>query len=227
MINVLVVDDQPMVARVHAEMVSKVDGFQVVGVVHDGGTALSRVCRGGVDLVLLDLTMPGLDGIQVCRQLHALPEAPDVIVITAVREMTTVRAAVRHGAMLYLVKPFVFATLRERLLQYASFRAAAQTRDTVDQREIDEALATLRAPTPVAMPKTLSPESLEAVRAALLGSAEGLTAVEVAERTGMARVTARRYLDHLAVSGVCLREPLYGRAGRPVLRYRMRNALGE
>jgi response regulator of citrate/malate metabolism len=227
MINVLVVDDQPMVARVHAGMVAKVDGFQVAGVVHDGGTALSRVRRGDIDLVLLDLTMPGIDGIQVCRQLHALPEAPDVIVITAVREMTTVRAAVRHGAMLYLVKPFVFTTLRERLLQYASFRQAAQARDAVDQREIDEALAALRAPTPVAVPKSLSPESLDAVRAVLLGSTEGLTSIEVAERTGMARVTARRYLDHLVVSGVCTREPLYGRTGRPVLRYRMRSTLGD
>ncbi len=227
MIQVLVVDDQPMVARIHAEMVGKVAGFSVAAIAHDGASALARVTRGGIDLVLLDLTMPGIDGIQVCRQLQAMPDAPDVIVVTAMRDMTTVRTAMRHGAMLYLVKPFVFATLRERLQQYASFRQAAEAHETVDQREIDEVLGTLRTPAPVTVPKTLSPESLDAVRTALLAAPAGLTAVEVAEQTGMARVTARRYLDHLAVSGVCVREPIYGRAGRPVLRYRMRTGPGH
>ncbi|MDQ1289153.1 MAG: hypothetical protein QG622_2719 [Actinomycetota bacterium] len=222
MIDVLVVDDQSVVARVHAEMVSKVSGFRVAGIVHDGASALARVRQGGIDLVLLDLTMPGMDGIQVCRQLQALPHPPDVIVITAIRDMATVHAAVRHGAMQYLVKPFVFATLRERLTQYASFRNAASDHQAVDQKEIDEALATLRAPTPPVVPKTLSPESLDTVQTALRNADDGLTAAEVAASTGMARVTARRYLDHLVVSGVCSREPVYGRTGRPLLRYRIR-----
>jgi response regulator of citrate/malate metabolism len=222
MIGVLVVDDQHVVARVHAEMVSKVSGFEVAGVVHDGDSALARVRRGGVDLVLLDLTMPGKDGIEVCRQLQAVPNAPDVIVITAVRDMTAVRSAVRHGAVQYLVKPFVFATLRERLLQYATFREASSTRGAVDQRDIDRALAVLHAPTRPLTPKTLSPESLDAVQATLRDCPEGLTAAEVARLTGMARVTARRYLDHLVVSGVGLREPVYGGTGRPLLRYRLR-----
>jgi len=221
-ISVLVVDDQPVVAQVHAQMVDRVDGFRTVGVAHDGQGALTRARGGDVDLVLLDLTMPGMDGIEVCRRLHALPRIPDIVVVTAVRDMETVRAAVTHGAMLYLVKPFTFSTLKARLLQYASFRQAAAVREAVDQRDIDDALATLRPPAQVPVPKTLSPESLDTVRAVLREAPEGLTAVEVAERTGMARVTARRYLEHLTSIEVCVREPVYGRAGRPLLRYRMR-----
>jgi len=222
-IGVLVVDDQPMVARVQAEMVDRVDGFRTVAVVHDGNAALVRVHQGDVDLVLLDLSMPGMGGLEVCRRLHALPDAPDVIVVTAVRDMAAVHTAVRHGAVLYLVKPFTFTTLRERLMQYATFRRTATERRSVDQREIDEALAALRTPvSTTSVPKTLSPESLDAVRAALADEPAGLTAAETAERTGMARVTARRYLDHLTVSWVCLREPVYGRTGRPLLRYRLR-----
>lgn len=221
MIRVLVVDDQPVVAQVHREMVDAVEGFRTVGIAHDGRPALARAARGDVDLVLLDLTMPGMDGIEVCRLLHALPDAPDVIVVTAVREMATVRAAVKHGAVLYLVKPFTPAMLRERLQQYASFREAAEQGDAADQGEIDRALATLRSAAPAPVPKSLSPESLDAVRAALLASEEGLTAAEVADRTGMARVTARRYLDHLVGGEAVVREPVYGRAGRPQLRYRI------
>jgi response regulator of citrate/malate metabolism len=240
MIRVLVVDDQPMVATVHREMVNGADGFRAVAVAHNGRTALARVVHGDIDLVLLDLTMPGMDGLEVCRRLHAMAEPPDVIVVTAVRDMTAVHAAVRHGAALYIVKPFTACDLRERLRQYASFRRSATAGTAVDQKEIDQALATLRVPAPPAVPKSLSPESLDAVRTVLRearetsdlrvpGSPEspevpeGLTASEAAERTGMARVTARRYLEHLVTDGICVREPVYGRTGRPLLRYRLRD----
>ena len=227
MIRVLVVDDQPLVAATHREMVDRVDGFGVVAVAHRGQAALARAERGGIDLVLLDLTMPGMGGLEVSRHLLALPDAPDVIAVTAVRDMATVRSAVRLGVVLYLVKPFTFATLRSRLLQYASFRQSARRHAAVDQHEIDEALATLRAPTQAPVPKSMSPESLDTVRDTLAGAANGLTAAEVAERTGMARVTARRYLEHLVSCAVCLREPVYGNTGRPQLRYRLQAGPGE
>lgn len=220
MIRVLVVDDQRIVAQAHREIVDGVPGFRTVAVAYDGRTALARVARGDIDVLLLDLTMPGMDGIEVCRALNARDPAPDVIAVTAVRDMAVVRQAVRHGAALYVVKPFTVATLRSRLLQYASFREAAADHDLVDQRRIDEALGTLRSPALATVPKTLSPESLDAVRAVLADAPEGLTATEVADRTGMARVTARRYLDHLVSVGTCRREPVYGHAGRPSLRYR-------
>lgn len=218
-LRVLVVDDQPLVARAHRELVDRVDGFTAVDAVHDGPAALVRARQGDVDVVLLDLTMPGMDGIEVCRRLHAASGAPDVIVVTAVRDMAAVHTAVRHGAVLYVVKPFTFAVLRERLHQYVSFRRAAADGRAVDQCEIDAALATLRTPVPVPVPKSLSSESLDVVRAALLTADGPLTATEVADRTGMARVTARRYLEHLVTTGTCTREPEYGRTGRPVLRY--------
>lgn len=222
-VRVLVVDDQPVVAAVHREMVQKVPGFTVVDVAHDGRAALARVGRGGVDLVLLDLDMPVMDGLAVCRNLHALPDPPDVVVVTAMRDMGSVRTAVRQGAALYVLKPFTFSTLRERLEQYARFRRSAAHGAALDQAEIDQALATLRPVTPVPAPKTIAPESLHAVRDALRHAPDGLSAVAVAERTGMARVTARRYLEHLVENGMCVREPRYGRTGRPQLQYRLRD----
>nr|WP_300151042.1 response regulator [Propionicimonas sp.] len=221
MIRVLVVDDQPAVAEGHRRYVERVSGFEVIGVVHGGEQAIERCRRGDVDLVLLDLAMPGMHGLEVARALQAQPEGPDVMVLTASRDLQTVRAAMRGGALHYVVKPFSFATLRAKLLHYASFAAAATgARDVIDQGEIDAALAALRDPGGTDLAKGLSRETLVAVRAALLAEPNGLSASRVAEIIGASRVTARRYLEYLAETGGCEREPVYGRAGRPELVYR-------
>ncbi|WP_043498344.1 response regulator [Georgenia sp. SUBG003] len=224
MIQVLVVDDQPVVARAHRTFVDRVPGFRTVAVAGDGDAALARVARGGVDLVLLDLAMPGMHGLDVCRALRDLPGAPDVLVVTAARDLASVRTAVRHGVVHYLVKPFTFAALRARLEAYAAYRAAASGQGSVmDQGEIDAALAALRTPVEGDLAKGMSRETLDLVRSTLRGAVQGLTANETAAATGLSRVTARRYLEHLVSSGAYEREPVYcGRSGRPELRYRPR-----
>ena len=126
MIKVLVVDDQPVVARVHAEMVSKVDGFEVVGVVHDGGTALGRVCRGGVDLVLLDLTMPGMDGWTFRARQRSDPRLARIptVVISASYDGTPQEiAALAPDA--FLAKPFELGSLIDALRRVCAAPAPA------------------------------------------------------------------------------------------------------
>ena len=224
MIQVLVVDDQPVVAEGHRVLIDRVPGFEAVAVVHDGLAALARVRHGDIDLVLLDLSMPGMHGLDVCSAFQGIPDAPDVMIVTAARDLVSVRAAVRHGAVHYLIKPFSFATLRSKLEHYATYRAAAAGgRDVIDQGEIDAALGALRDPSGAALPKGMSPETLAAVRAVLLTTPEGLTAAGAAQLLGTSRVTVRHYLEHLVVVGGCEREPVYGRTGRPKLLYRLRS----
>lgn len=223
MIRVLVVDDQPAVAGAHRVFVDRVPGFTAVGVAHSGAAALARAARGDVDLVLLDLAMPGMHGLEVCRALQDVPAAPDVIIVSAARDLESVRACVRQGAVHYLIKPFTFTMLRSKLEHYATYRAAAAgRRDVTDQSEIDAAIGSLRDPGDAGLPKGMSQETLNAVRAALVAIPEGLTAAHAAELVGASRVTMRRYLDNLVVTGACEREPVYGSAGRPKLLYRLR-----
>lgn len=225
MIRVLVVDDQPIVAEGHRSYVERVPGFIVVAVSHDGQSALARCAEGGIDLVLLDLAMPGMHGLDVARALQAMPKGPDVMVLTASRDLSTVRAAMRGGALLYLMKPFSFATLRAKLNNYAGFSAAAAgERDAIDQGEIDAALATLRDPSGNDLAKGMSKQTLAAVRNALLAMPQGLSATRAAELIGVSRITARRYLEHLAETGGCDRVPVYGHTGRPELVFRARSS---
>ncbi|NAZ86362.1 response regulator [Kineococcus indalonis] len=223
MIRVLVVEDDPVLAAAHARLVQGVAGFAVAAAVHSGRGALAAVGAGGVDLVLLDMTLPDMDGLQVLRALRAAAVGADVIAVTAAREPGVVRQALSMGVVQYLLKPFTAASLEERLRAYARFRAevarAGGGADALDQQAIDEALSQLRTSSGPA--RGVAPATLQAVVAALRAAppGAGLSAAEAAAATGLSRVSARRYLEHLAGAGRARKEPRYGGSGRPELAY--------
>ncbi|MCP2255362.1 Response regulator of citrate/malate metabolism [Prauserella aidingensis] len=227
----LVVEDDPVAAEAHRAYVERVAGFTVAGVVHSGAETV-RFCRAHpVDLVLLDFYLPDTHGLAVCRTLRAEGNTVDVIAVTSARDLGVVRAAVSAGVVQYLLKPFTFAALRDKLDSYARFRDSAARSGEVDgQAEVDRMLATLRTTEHVALPKGMSGETLDAISAVLADSArecpdggdgdgEGLSAAAVADAVGVARVTARRYLEYLADNGLARRKPHYGGVGRPEVRY--------
>jgi response regulator of citrate/malate metabolism len=186
----------------------------VAGSVHTAAQA-RRALRPEVDLLLLDQHLPDGTGLELCRALRASGHLVDVIMVTSARDLAVVRAAVSTGVVQYLLKPFTFAMLREKLERYARFRRGAQG---AGQTEVDHLFATLRG-TDSALPRRMSGSTLDAVLAALRESADGLSAGAAGEALGMSRVTARRYLEYLADNGLAVRQPRYGQVGRPELRY--------
>jgi two-component system CitB family response regulator len=227
-VRVLVVDDDFAVAAVHREYLKSLSGFEVVGEAHRGADAVAAVARLQPDLVLLDIYLPDMSGIEVLRRLRAAPGPHvDVIAITAARELETVREAMAGGVLSYLVKPFSLATFRERLEAYAAhhaevLRQSADAGADLDQSDVDRLLqGRHRAMTASTLPKGLSPRTLELVASTLRGSAKSdMSAGEVAECCGLARVSARRYLEHLERVGLAIVRPRYGNTGRPENGYR-------
>ncbi|MEU6280353.1 response regulator [Streptomyces sp. NPDC047028] len=217
-IRVLVVEDDPVAADAHVMYVGRVPGFVAVGKVHSGAEARRFLDRTPVDLLLLDLHLPDVHGLQLARSLRGAGHHADVIAVTSARDLAVVREGVSLGVVQYVLKPFTFATLRDRLVRYAEFHAAVG--EASGQDEVDRALAVLRAPTPAALPKGLSGPTLERVTGALRDAPEGFTAAGVAEAVGISRITARRYLEHLVEAGRAERKPVYGQVGRPELVYR-------
>lgn len=216
MIRTLVVEDDALVAEVHASYVERVPGFVVAGVAHRATEALELLGSRPVDLVLLDFHLPDVKGLDMLRVLHARSAAPvDVIAITAARDPETIRQAIAQGVSQYLVKPFAFATFADKLERYARYRAQVEDATEPDQAEVDALIGTLRGPTARALPKGLNGTTLEHVRDAVRGADAPLTASEVAGRCGLSRVTARRYLEHLAVEGIVTLSMRYGGTGRP------------
>ena len=216
MIRTLVVEDDALVAEVHASYVERVPGFEVAGVAHRATEALEILASRPVDLVLLDFHLPDVKGLDMLRLLRARTAAPvDVIAVTAARDAESIRAAIAHGVSQYLVKPFTFAAFADKLERYARYRAQVDVAAEPDQAKVDALLGTLRGTTARTLPKGLNATTLDHVRDAVHESGAPLTASEVAGRCGLSRVTARRYLEHLVVEGVVTLSMRYGGTGRP------------
>ncbi|MER0240782.1 response regulator [Streptomyces sp. HSW2009] len=224
MIDVLVVDDDVRVAEINAAYVAKVPGFAVVGRAHTAAEALAHVERTTVDLVLLDHYLPDETGLALVARLRQLGHHTDVIMVTAARDVATVQAAMRHGALQYLVKPFAFAGLRTKLEAYAAVRRALASGEEAGQDQVDRIFSALggTAADPAALPKGHSPLTADLVRQ-VLRTAEGpLSAQEVADRSRLSRQTAQRYLKLLERAGRVRLSLRYGETGRPEHRYAWR-----
>src|SRR3982074_2280824 len=102
----LIVDDDFMVAKVHRAYTERVPGFDVVGVAHTGGEALEAAERLRPDLVVLDIYLPDVSGLDVLQQLRQRQSAVDVIMVTAAKDVESLRAAMAGGAVRDIVKPF-------------------------------------------------------------------------------------------------------------------------
>jgi len=222
MIRTLVVDDDYRVADLHSAYVDRVSGFQVVGRVHSGLGALESVDQLRPDLVLLDIYLPDMSGLEVLQRLREEDHPPvDVIAITAAREIESLRSAMRGGVVHYLIKPFLFPAFEDKLLSYAAARERLTRIGHAEQGDVDRIFAALRTVPNETLPKGLSESTLELVVQVLGRSRSGLPAAAVAEAAGVSRVTARRYLDHLCQLGRVELTMRYGGPGRPEHRYRL------
>jgi response regulator of citrate/malate metabolism len=218
-IPVLVVEDEEIAAEANRRYVERVGGFQVAGVARSAGEALRFLRERRVELILLDLYLPDMHGLELCRSLRAAGLLCDVIAVTSARDLSVVRAAVSIGVSQYLIKPFTYAALAEKLKRYAEFRATMDGAAEADQHAVDRALATLRGGAGAALPKGMSLATLELIAAELRKYPDGVSAQEVGAAVGVSRVTARRYLEYLIETGAARRLPRYGSVGRPELRY--------
>jgi two-component system CitB family response regulator len=146
--------------------------------------------------------------------------------LTAASDMASVRAAVRGGAAAYLIKPFDAETLAQRLRSYADLRAQRSVDREADQADVDRlfSLSAHGAREALSLPKGHSAATAELILDALGTTQAPLSAGQVAERVGVSRATAQRYLALLSETGRVELTLRYGSAGRPEHRYGLHGA---
>ncbi len=228
-IRVVVIEDDPMVQEINTQFIERVAGYQVVGVAGNGAEGVRLVGELSPDLVVMDVFMPVQDGLKALAELRVNNEAVDVIVITAAKDKPTIQAMLRNGAVDYIIKPFQFERIRQSLESYRQYRLQLGQGGFASQEEVDRLLfrktsepagrAGDAARETEALPKGLHAVTLDQIARQLAEESQSLSAEEVAERVGIARVTARRYLDYLVKVGQVRLDVSYGGIGRPTNRY--------
>lgn len=223
-LRTLIVEDDFAVAHVTRGFVERHPHYEVVSVAPTGVEALRTIDDLSPDVMLLDVYLPDMSGIDVLRRLRASTAHVEVIAVTAARDLDTVRRARAHGVHHYVVKPFPMQTLHERLDDV--WRVLARDAEFTDTGELDQvtvdALMRRDAIALAGQRKGVSRVTLQRVAETMERQHGDVSASELAQSLGMSRVSARRYLERLVESGLAASSPTYGGIGRPELRYRLR-----
>jgi two-component system, CitB family, response regulator len=222
--KILIIEDDTRIAEINRRFVEKAGGFEVIGIATDGAEAKELLDILSVDLVLLDIYFPDTSGLELLKFIQQQYRQTDVIMITAAKEIESVREAVKGGAFDYLVKPLVFQRLQETLLKYRSYRSKLsqlqQDGKQVNQEQIDRLLRGEDRKDASYMPTGIDRLTLDKIVTVVMKENDGLTAEHVAKEIGASRSTARRYLEYLVSEGRLKADLSYGSVGRPERAYR-------
>ncbi|MFD2371478.1 response regulator [Brevibacillus sp. GCM10020057] len=223
-VEVLIVEDDLRIVDINRRFVSKVDGFEVIATATNGAEAKELLAVTHPHLVLLDVYLPDMLGIDLVWHIRQHYRDVDIIMITAAKEMDIVQESLRGGVFDYIVKPLVFERFRERLENYREHLLQTKAAREIDQDLIDRILTRSRIPgkpKETAMPKGIDLLTLEKVLEAMRRTGnKGVSAEEIGKEIGTSRTTARRYLEYLVQEKKARPELIYGTVGRPERKYR-------
>lgn len=136
-VSVLLIEDDLMVQEVNRGFIEKIDGFEVIGIAANGVDGLNMVRELAPDLILIDMYMPKMNGLETIQAIRAEGHSSDIIAITAASDMETVRNVLLHGAADYLMKPFKFERLKQSLENYSAYRSKLKDKSQLTQKELD------------------------------------------------------------------------------------------
>ncbi|KRC87356.1 LuxR family transcriptional regulator [Terrabacter sp. Root85] len=184
MTTVVVVDDHRLVRAGLRTIIDASDDLRVVGEAADGAEAVVVVGDLGPDVVLMDLSMPGVDGVEAIRRLRAAGTTSPVVVLTSFAEADRVRAAVEAGAIGYLLKDSEPGDVLDAV------RAAAAGHAPLDPR-------VARALLPSPDRRSAGPALSEREREVLTHVARGLANKQIARTLGISERTVKVHLGNV------------------------------
>ena len=222
MYKVLIVEDDPMVAMINEQYIKRNKNFEIVGKCNNGLSALDFLENNTVDLLILDVFMPKMDGFETLRQIRNKQITVDAIMVTAANERKSLEEALHLGIVDYLVKPFTFDRFQMALEKYIAQNNALKDIETLNQKSIDHIIDNARKKSEDLYPKGIQEKTIELIMEYLkVNKNTWFTGDEIAEKVNLTGVTVRRYMNYLAESGKVVGEMNYETGGRPCMQYKV------
>ncbi|WP_042352813.1 response regulator [Bacillus massiliigorillae] len=222
-ITVLLIEDDPMVREVNRQFIEKVKGYTVVGFASNGVEGISQIEKLKPNLVFMDIYMPEQDGLLTIEKIRGKKLPVDVITVTAANDMKTVQHVLQYGVFDYIMKPFTFERVKQSLDRYSDYKQRMDSEDGFTQKELDHIFHSQQSNEKEhpndCLPKGLNPATLDKIVSYISSQTNPISAEEVSKGVGLARVTARRYLDYLEKQNKVEIIIQYGGIGRPVNQY--------
>lgn len=218
MYQTVIVEDDPTISMLHRTFLSRDSRFTLAQSFSNGDSALAWLLHHSADLLILDVYMPKMTGLELLRALRTSGNAIDAIMVTAANDSKTVDALLKLGVTDYLVKPFAASRFQQALDTFCQHREAMLSHESVSQEELDALFPPAPAAAPI--PKGLQPRTLDRIRLCLDQAPQtGATCETIAERSGFSTVTVRRYLTYLVEQGEAVSLVNYDTGGRPSMLY--------
>jgi DNA-binding NarL/FixJ family response regulator len=187
----VVVDDQTVIREGLVTLLETMPDIEVVGAASDGEEAVSLVASSAPDVVLMDLRMPRVDGVEATKRIRTDHPATQVVVLTTYADDESIVGALRAGAIGYLTKDAGRDHIRRALEAAASGQAVLDP--TVQARLVDVASTTALAGDGGPLPDGLTGREGEVLRLI----AEGLSNAEIAAQLYVSEVTIKTHVNHI------------------------------
>ena len=228
--KVLIVEDDPMVAMINEQYVCKNSKFKVAGSCRNGQEALDFLESNQVDLIVLDVFMPYMDGIETLKKIREKKFSAEVIMVTAANDSSTIEETMHLGVIDYLIKPFAYDRFQVALEKFVSKYTALKENTVLDQSSIDSMISNgnnsfiaaggEKAEEPECLPKGIQKKTLLMIQDYWKKESGWQTVDMVSEKLGISIVTARHYLTYLEEKGQIVSDINYETGGRPSVLYK-------
>ena len=219
-IRVMIVEDDFMVAKINRDLTHQISGFKVVQVAGTAREAIDALEKEPVDLVVLDVYLPDLTGVELLKSFRQKGLPVDVVMITAAHDAPTVEESMRYGIFDYIIKPFSFDRYKACLVNYRKQKTAISRQKTLSQERVNEFTGFQDFSRPRGgFPKSIQEQTLKRVEEAIGNFGPCFSIDDLLGVLPLSRATNRRYLEFLTDTGVLEKSLAYRKIGRPTVLY--------
>ena len=228
--KVLIVEDDPMVAMINEQYVTKNPDFSVAASCRSGKEALEFLSSNKVDLVVLDVFMPYMDGLETLKKIRENRYQTEVIMVTAANDTSTLEQTMHLGVVDYLIKPFALERFQIALEKFATKVSTLNKNKSglLDQTSIDSIisgggrgeLSEIQNEEEL-LPKGIQSKTLKMIKDYFEENPQWQTGDTVAHKLGLSIVTVRHYLNYLVEKHELTESVNYETGGRPSMLYKL------
>ena len=225
--SVLIVEDDPMVSMINEQYVLKGADFTIAGTCRNGNEAIEFLKSNTTDLILLDVYMPLMDGINTLKKIREMKISSEVIMITAANDTTTIEQTMNLGVLDYLIKPFAYERFNVALEKFKIKHNLLKGSQVLDQHSLDSLITANfqkeKKELNINLPKGIQRTTLNRIKIFFDQNQNWQSVDMISDALGISLVTARNYLNYLVSQKIVLEDINYSTGGRPSMLYKKNN----